>query len=199
MPRPSTIRLAALGRAIAVNPLLALARPEILAIKAVLARGVAALAHATARQRGAMAAGGRCHRRRPQSLSRAAARGADRTAGRAVRGAGELACSRPTAAMRRSICCRGSICAPAPMRSCSARRPSECIRWPRSCKGAAVIEVPLERAHAWSLDPERLLAAWQPQVKIVYLCSPNNPTGNLLDIGAMETVCRRARRQSRSW
>jgi len=57
-------------------------------------------------------------------------------------------------------------------------------------QGAAVIEVPLERGHTFSLDPERLLAAWQPQVKLVYLCSPNNPTGNLLDIGAMETVCR---------
>ncbi len=76
------------------------------------------------------------------------------------------------------------------MRSCSARRPLECIKRPRSMQGAAVIEVPLERAHTWSLDPERLLAAWQPQVKLVYLCSPNNPTGNLLDTGAMETVCR---------
>ncbi len=57
-------------------------------------------------------------------------------------------------------------------------------------QGAAVVDVPLERAHTWSLDPERLLAAWQPQVKLVYLCSPNNPTGNLLDTGAVETVCR---------
>ena len=56
-------------------------------------------------------------------------------------------------------------------------------------QGAGVIEIPLERAHGWSLDPERLLAAWQPGVKIVYLCSPNNPTGNLLDIGALEAVC----------
>ncbi len=56
-------------------------------------------------------------------------------------------------------------------------------------QGATVIEVPLEHARTWSLDPERLLAAWQPQVKLVYLCSPNNPTGNLLDTGAMETVC----------
>ncbi len=56
-------------------------------------------------------------------------------------------------------------------------------------QGAAVIEIPLERAHAWSLDPERLLAAWQPHVKIVYLCSPNNPTGNLLGLAALEAVC----------
>jgi histidinol-phosphate aminotransferase len=56
-------------------------------------------------------------------------------------------------------------------------------------QGAGVIEIPLERAHGWSMDAERLVAAWQPHVKIVYLCSPNNPTGNLLDIGALETVC----------
>jgi histidinol-phosphate aminotransferase len=55
-------------------------------------------------------------------------------------------------------------------------------------QGADVIEVPLERAKGWSLDPARLLAAWQPHVKIVFLCSPNNPTGNLLEIEALETI-----------
>jgi histidinol-phosphate aminotransferase len=57
-------------------------------------------------------------------------------------------------------------------------------------QGADVIEVPLERARGWSVDPERLLAAWQPRVKLVYLCSPNNPTGNLFEIQALEAVCR---------
>jgi len=56
-------------------------------------------------------------------------------------------------------------------------------------QGAQVIEVPLERARGWSVDPERLLSAWQPHVKLVYLCSPNNPTGNSLDLAALEVVC----------
>lgn len=56
-------------------------------------------------------------------------------------------------------------------------------------QGAGVIEVPLERTQGWQLDPERLLAAWTPQIKIVYLCSPNNPTGNLLDPAAIASVC----------
>ncbi len=56
-------------------------------------------------------------------------------------------------------------------------------------QGAEVIDVPLERAKNWRLDPERLLAAWTPRVKLVYLCSPNNPTANLLDRAAVETVC----------
>jgi histidinol-phosphate aminotransferase len=57
-------------------------------------------------------------------------------------------------------------------------------------QGAQVIEVPLERASGWNLDPERLLAAWQPNIKLVYLCSPNNPTGNLLEAAALESICR---------
>jgi histidinol dehydrogenase len=57
-------------------------------------------------------------------------------------------------------------------------------------QGAEVIEVPLERERGWALDPERLLAAWRPNVKLVYLCSPNNPTANLLDAAALEDLCR---------
>ncbi len=56
-------------------------------------------------------------------------------------------------------------------------------------QGAAVIDVPLQRAHHWRLDVDRLLGAWNPQVKIVYLCSPNNPTANLLDSASIAAVC----------
>ncbi|HME40139.1 MAG TPA: histidinol-phosphate transaminase [Steroidobacteraceae bacterium] len=57
-------------------------------------------------------------------------------------------------------------------------------------QGAAVIEIPLDRERGWALDPERLLAAWQPHMKLVYLCSPNNPTANLLDTAALEELCK---------
>ncbi len=56
-------------------------------------------------------------------------------------------------------------------------------------QGAGVVEIPLERERVWSLDAERLLAAWQPHIKLVYLCSPNNPTANLLDTAAVEAIC----------
>jgi histidinol-phosphate aminotransferase len=56
-------------------------------------------------------------------------------------------------------------------------------------QGAGVVETPLDRERGWALDPERLLAAWQPHIKLVYLCSPNNPTANLLDVAALEYVC----------
>ena len=57
-------------------------------------------------------------------------------------------------------------------------------------QGAEVIDVALDRERGWALDPERLLAAWRPDVKLVYLCSPNNPTANLLDAAVLEELCK---------
>jgi histidinol-phosphate aminotransferase len=57
-------------------------------------------------------------------------------------------------------------------------------------QGAGVVEIPLDRARGWALDPERVVAAWQPNIKLVYLCSPNNPTANLLDTAALEELCK---------
>ena len=56
-------------------------------------------------------------------------------------------------------------------------------------QGAEVIDIPLDPARGWKLDAERLLSAWQPHVKLVYLCSPNNPTGNSIDAETLEAVC----------
>ena len=56
-------------------------------------------------------------------------------------------------------------------------------------QGAEVIELPLDRAQDWQIDPERLVAAWRPSVKLVYLCSPNNPTANLISQAALEHIC----------
>jgi histidinol-phosphate aminotransferase len=56
-------------------------------------------------------------------------------------------------------------------------------------QGAEVIELPLRRDQEWSIDVAGLLAAWRPNIKLVYLCSPNNPTGNLLQQAALEEIC----------
>lgn len=56
-------------------------------------------------------------------------------------------------------------------------------------QGADVIELPLNREQGWNIDAKRLLAAWRPGVKLVFLCSPNNPTANLLDATMLEAVC----------
>ena len=56
-------------------------------------------------------------------------------------------------------------------------------------QGAAVIDVALNPAQEWRLDPERLLAAWTPNVKLVYLCSPNNPTANRFTETVLHAIC----------
>jgi histidinol-phosphate aminotransferase len=55
-------------------------------------------------------------------------------------------------------------------------------------QGAEVIEVPL-RADDCGLDTDAVIAAGR-RARIVFLCSPNNPTGNLLDEGAILRVAR---------
>ncbi|MGB7903354.1 MAG: histidinol-phosphate transaminase [Steroidobacteraceae bacterium] len=54
-------------------------------------------------------------------------------------------------------------------------------------QGAGVLEVPLVR-EGWALDAGQVIAVGR-RAKIVFLCSPNNPTGNLLDEAAMLRVC----------
>jgi len=55
-------------------------------------------------------------------------------------------------------------------------------------QGADVIEVPLLH-DGFALDLPAVLEA-ASRAKIVFLCSPNNPTGNLLDEAALLEVCR---------
>jgi histidinol-phosphate aminotransferase len=50
---------------------------------------------------------------------------------------------------------------------------------------ARIVSVPLARENNFALDPAAVLAAVTPAVKLVFLCSPNNPTGHLLDRAAV--------------
>jgi len=54
-------------------------------------------------------------------------------------------------------------------------------------QGASVTEVPLID-EGFRLDTPRVVEAGH-QAKIVFLCSPNNPTGNLLDEPALLAIC----------
>ena len=45
---------------------------------------------------------------------------------------------------------------------------------------AAIVSVPLIAGENFALDPDAVLRAAVPGVKLVFLCSPNNPTGALL-------------------
>jgi histidinol-phosphate aminotransferase len=55
-------------------------------------------------------------------------------------------------------------------------------------QGADVIEVPLRRNFA--VDARAIEAAVRPGVKLVFLCSPNNPTGNTIQARVVEALCR---------
>ncbi len=55
-------------------------------------------------------------------------------------------------------------------------------------QGAAVVEVPLDATRGYALDEAAVLAAAGAQVKLLFLCSPGNPTGRTLDGTAIERV-----------
>jgi histidinol-phosphate aminotransferase len=55
-------------------------------------------------------------------------------------------------------------------------------------QGAEVREVPLLAERGFALDTPRVLAACDANTKIVFLCSPNNPTGNAMDPAAIEQL-----------
>jgi histidinol-phosphate aminotransferase len=55
-------------------------------------------------------------------------------------------------------------------------------------QGAEVREVPLLRERGFALDTAAVLAACDANTRIVFLCTPNNPTGNALDPAAIEQL-----------
>jgi histidinol-phosphate aminotransferase len=58
-------------------------------------------------------------------------------------------------------------------------------------QGAGVVAVPLLKERGFAVDPLAVLDTWRSGVKLLFLCTPNNPTGNLLDRGAIELLCER--------
>jgi len=52
--------------------------------------------------------------------------------------------------------------------------------------GAEYVGVPLQKG--FTLDVEAMRAAFKPEAKLLYLCSPNNPTGNQLEQGEVEAL-----------
>lgn len=63
-------------------------------------------------------------------------------------------------------------------------------------QGAGVIEVPLLKERGFALDASAVRAAWHPGVKLVFLCTPNNPTGNLLERSAITQLCQQLSEQA---
>jgi len=55
-------------------------------------------------------------------------------------------------------------------------------------QGAEVRKVPLLRERGFGLDVDAVLRTRDRNTKIVFLCSPNNPTGNSIDAGSIERL-----------
>ena len=56
--------------------------------------------------------------------------------------------------------------------------------------GGNVIDAPLTAG--FELDADGVLGAVTDRTKVIVICTPNNPTGNLLDAAAVERICREA-------
>jgi aspartate/methionine/tyrosine aminotransferase len=61
--------------------------------------------------------------------------------------------------------------------------------------GARVREVWLREERAWTIDLDALAAAVNARTKVVCVCQPNNPTGQILSQAEVQTVVRIADRQ----
>ena len=57
-------------------------------------------------------------------------------------------------------------------------------------QGANIIRVPLIKANGFALNTTAILAEENKSIKLIFLCSPNNPTGNLLDKNDILQICR---------
>jgi len=56
-------------------------------------------------------------------------------------------------------------------------------------QGAGVRAVPLDRATGYSLPTEKILSDWQLADKLLFVCSPNNPTGNCFPDADIDRLC----------
>lgn len=63
-------------------------------------------------------------------------------------------------------------------------------------QGAAVISVPLQADKDFDLDIEDIKSATRPHTKIIFICSPNNPTGNAVSANRIAELCEFCRDQA---
>lgn len=57
-------------------------------------------------------------------------------------------------------------------------------------QNAGIVRTPLLSENDFALDISALIKAWNPAVKLIFLCSPNNPTGNLLGKNNILQICK---------
>jgi histidinol-phosphate aminotransferase len=57
-------------------------------------------------------------------------------------------------------------------------------------QGAGVVEVPLLKEQGFAFDVDAVISRWHEGIKLIFVCSPNNPTANLVPSEAIERLCR---------
>lgn len=57
-------------------------------------------------------------------------------------------------------------------------------------QGARIEKIPVDARNEFRVDADTVIAAWRPGLKLVFLCSPNNPTGNVIPAPTVEAICR---------
>jgi histidinol-phosphate aminotransferase len=63
-------------------------------------------------------------------------------------------------------------------------------------QGAQIIEVPLAADNDFQLDADAVIRSCTPDTKLIFICSPNNPTGTLVPESDIMTILAARRRQS---
>lgn len=61
---------------------------------------------------------------------------------------------------------------------------------------AELLECPLNKADNFSLSLKAIENNWQPNCKLIMLCNPNNPTGTMVSLDLIISLCERYRNQS---
>lgn len=63
-------------------------------------------------------------------------------------------------------------------------------------QGAGIVEIPLNKEQDFSLNLPEILENWRSSIKLIFLCSPNNPTGNLLATSDILSLCEKVDKKS---
>jgi histidinol-phosphate aminotransferase len=56
-------------------------------------------------------------------------------------------------------------------------------------QGAVVHEIPLREDQGYALDADEIARNWPADAKLLFICSPNNPTGNAFDTEQLKLLC----------
>jgi histidinol-phosphate aminotransferase len=63
-------------------------------------------------------------------------------------------------------------------------------------QGVRIIRVPLEKDSGFALNKDNILNQYNSAIKLIFLCSPNNPTGNILNSDDVITLCKTLQNQA---